>query len=182
MLAFSGKAAFGASQGHILSPLIDIGTKGNFQSDARYPIVLCMTAQKTQASCGEAFAGIDVAMQTIGTEKLRPILLMPNVADQANPKDLTNLILATTEYKRLGFTILTGDTRTMRNLDQALGGNVFNVNGEGKFYNHSLDAFVLSPQGELIYRQPAEDLTFNASALNQIIDQCPIKLFGICLG
>ena len=160
-----------AGGGHPLSFLENISTRRGVEPDGRFALVLCMTAQKIPfTDCGAAFDGIKAALDACGRDKVRPLLVMPNVQDQVDPNNRENLILVTTHYKStIGFTILTGRTAEMRRVNSVFD-RAFDINANGKVERHSLDAFLLSTDGELLLRQRAEDFVFSTDQIESKIE------------
>lgn len=182
---FSSLMVSGASAGdaHPLQGLKNVETGREYSPDDRFPIVLAMTAQPYYASCGEAFIGVQAALDNIGRERFEPVLIMPNVQDQLDPESVDNLISATTVYKdAIGFTILTGDLDQIAEVSQRLQG-AFELS-EGKVTGHTLDGFVLSPDGGIIDRRRADNYLYDWGLLREKIDDyCPgRKILGMCLG
>ncbi len=155
---------------HPLSPLLDIETGQHFTPRENvFNVALFMTAQKSYASCGEAFLGMDfiVGRASKNALEIKPVLVIPKISDQTDPDNRENLSWA---QNAENFTILTGSLRDVR-VAAAHYDAIYEFEN-GKVSGHTLDGFMLSPSGEQLFRHDARDhLTF-ADLSARIIDAC----------
>lgn len=155
---------------HPLSPLLDIDTGKHFSPRENvFNVALFMTAQKSYASCGEAFLGMDhiVGRASKNTLQIKPILVIPKISDQTDPDNRDNLSRA---QKAGNFTILTGSLRDVR--AAAAHYNAIYELENGKVSGHTLDGFMLSPNGAQMFRHDARDYLTFADLSARIIGAC----------
>lgn len=159
-LAAGALASFGAaahavsaaspspSSSHPFSRLIDVQTGRNFQPDARFSLVLSMTAQQLYPGCGEAFGNVDAVMEEApdSVTTIRPIFILPKPKYQPDPEASLNLRRALGQKEPWEFTILTGDFDDITQVSDALDGAFMIDKAQEKVIGHTLDSFFLTPQ------------------------------------
>ena len=120
----------------------------------KFGLVLFMTAQDVNPSCGEAFAGVQNLMGLLGVyqQKIQPILVVPESKYQPDPHNDRNLRSA--KASKVDFDILEGDIDDIRGLNNFYG-EIYEAGGS-MVSNHGVDLFFLPPgQGLKIVRQDA---------------------------
>ncbi|MFP4314507.1 MAG: hypothetical protein ACLFR0_09325 [Alphaproteobacteria bacterium] len=164
-----------AEEAHPFSGLIDINTGQNFRAqNGVFNLTLFMTAQQYYDSCGGSFIGVrQVVFETNAHDRIQPLLIMPRVTDQIDPSDLRNLARA--QDSDAGFKILTGDLESVMSATNAVDGAFFNLNGQGKVSDHTLNAFLMTPSGNMLINHLADDYFTYINLVERVMQQCKLR-------
>lgn len=174
-LPFAGLPAPEAlARQHPFTGLMNVNTASRYiPNPHKFSMVLFMTAAQNYPSCGDTFLGVTSLISTLNARNdIEPIIVMPHTSVQNNPNDKRNAARATNTYPdNIRFTILTADLATLQQAAHAVGTS-FSTNRGGKVDGHSLDAFFLSPNGDLLYSSRAANLPYDNVELTQrLIDR-----------
>jgi hypothetical protein len=158
---------------HPMERLLNIETGRNFQFDeSKFNLVIVMTAQKSYEDCGAMLIGMIMIMRESELRnKIRPIVIMPRVADQTSGgADKTNLNSA--YDSECPFEILSGSLADVKNAVSGLDGAYLEYNAHGKVNGHTQNAFFLAPSGNMLLTHPAADNFTLVPLIGNIIDRC----------
>lgn len=117
-----------------------------YAPSGKHSLVLFMTAQETEPSCGAGFIALDVVQSGL-SQRVEPIMIMPRPVDQLYVDDLRNLNRALSGAYTVQ--VYSGDFATIQNA--ALASNAgFETNAAGKITGHGEEAILLDPAGQFI--------------------------------
>lgn len=161
---------------HPFASLINPDTgRGYEPQSGKFALALFMSAQESYPSCGGAFIGI---YQTLAYSQwsnyIEPVLVMPKISDQSNKDDIRNLRRA--KSFDTAYTILTGDLPDVLRASESVGA-FFELNSQGKVNGHTLDAFLLTPSGNMIFHHRADDHFTMVEMVDKAIGKCQRPLF-----
>lgn len=164
-----------AERVHPLSQLLNVQTAKPYRPDsAKMTLVLFMTAQQSQPSCGASFDALRQIMQDpFIKSRLRPLIVMPIPPDQSQGKnDVRNLTRATTIYASLALEVLTAELPTLLRVSNTILPGAFRVDAQGKVYDHTLDAVFLSPSGTKLFQQRSDQGIALTKSIRKFLDKC----------
>jgi len=166
-----------ARDAHPFAGLINPDTGRVYAPQAgKFTLAMFMTAQESYPGCGGAFLGIQ---QTLAVspwrDQIAPVLVMPKISDQTNGSDIRNLRRAKSYDPP--YTILTGALPDVVRASEAVEGAFFELNAQGKVNGHTLDAFLLTPAGNMIFHHRADDYFTLVDLLDRAMRGCRRSLF-----
>ncbi|MAE50490.1 MAG: hypothetical protein CMH27_01630 [Micavibrio sp.] len=168
--------------GHPFAALINPDTGRRFEPQGgKFVLALFMSAQESYPNCGASFIGM---YQTLSdsewADHIEPVLIMPKISDQSNPKDIRNLQRA--KSFPTPYTILTGDLADIVRASRDVGA-FFEFDENGKVSGHTLDAFLLTPAGKMVFHHRADDNFKMVELVDKAVGHCKRHFLGvpICL-
>lgn len=167
--------------GHPFAALVNPDTGRNYEpQEGKFALALFMSAQESYPDCGGAFIGVH---QTLAFSRwssyIEPVLVMPKISDQSNPSDINNLRRA--KSAATPYTILTGPLPDVLLASEKVQGAYFKLNAAGRISGHTLDAFLLTPRGNMIFHHRADDHFTMVDLVDRAIGHCQRPLLGnIC--